>query len=139
MSRFAAVCLVALLPAALFAQDDPEPKARAVQPREIVVEGLPVRGGRPPRPILLPTEKHLAEVIPDANVRAAILKKVDFEKEHLVLFSWIGSGGDRISPTKSKTGEACFEFESSVDKSKGFHAHLFAIPRGAKVKVTTTR
>jgi hypothetical protein len=103
------LCLAALLlPAFMRAQDDPEPKAKAVKPREIVA-GLPGGQGSVESPTSIPSEKHLAELIADKDVQAAILKQVDFKKERLLLFSWAG-GDDRLTPVEGRRGEAAFEF-----------------------------
>jgi hypothetical protein len=133
----AALCLAALsLPAVTLADDDPEPRARAVKPREIVAAGLPAGRGSVESPTSIPGEKHLAELVPDEGVRAAILKQVDFRKERLLLFSWTG-GDDRLTPVEGKPGEATFEFVAGKARDLLTHAKLFAVPARAKVKVTS--
>jgi hypothetical protein len=57
-----ALCLALLLSTALPAREDPEPRARAVKPREIVVTGLPAGLGSYDAPTSIPSEKHLAEI-----------------------------------------------------------------------------
>lgn len=106
-----------------------------MKPREIVVAGLPTGRGSVNTPISIPSKKHLAEVVPDADVRAAILKQVDFEKERPLLFRWFG-GEDRLTLVGGKPGEAAFEFVAGERKDFVAHARLFAIPARAKVKVT---
>jgi hypothetical protein len=134
----AALCLALLLAAALPArEDDPEPRARPVKPREIVVAGLPATLGSHDAPTSIPDEKHLAEVVPNGEARKAILTEVNFRRERLLLFSWCGAVGARLTPVEGKAGEAAFEF------TPGFRARdcvqytrLFAVPARAKVKVT---
>jgi hypothetical protein len=135
----AALCLAALLIcAALHARDDdPEPKIPAVQPRAIVVRGLPREMGQFDRPASIRSERHLAEVVPNEETRRAILKQVNFEKEHLLLFCWVGSSGDRLRPAKGKAGEATFELAHGEEGKINYHAKLFAIPARAKVVVKT--
>src|SRR5262249_33123935 len=137
MLRYAtALCLAALLmPAVMRGDDDPEPRPRAVKPREIVVAGLPTGRGSVESPNSIPSEKHLAEVVPNEDVRAAILKQVDFRRERLLLFSWFG-GRDSLTPVEGKPGEAVFEFVAGKRKDYVAHAKLFAIPTRARVKVT---
>jgi hypothetical protein len=133
----AALSLALLLTTALAARDDdPEPKARAVKPREIPATGLPAGRGSYDAPISIPSEKHLAELVPDRDARAAILKQVDFKKERLLLFSWSGSGGDGVTPALGKAGEANFHYAGGKTSDLVRHARLFAIPARAKVKVT---
>jgi hypothetical protein len=138
MPKYAAIlCLAAPLScAALHARDDdPEPKLPAVQPREIVVRGLPREMGQFDRPTSIRSERHLAEVVPNEETRRAILKQVNFNKERLLLFCWNGSIGDRLKPAKSGAGEANFEFTGGREDKAGYHAKLFAIPARAKVVV----
>ena len=129
-------CLALLLAAALVAGDDPEPKARAVQPREIAVAGLPRVNGQYDKPISIASERHLAEQVSDEAVRATILKQVNFRKERLLLFSWFGSPRDSLQPAPSKAGEANFEITRAITKKAVLQARLFAVPAKARVKVT---
>jgi hypothetical protein len=139
MLKYAALCLALLMPAVVVARDDdPEPRTRAVKPREIVVAGLPTGRGDVNTPISIPGEKRLAELVPNEDVRAAILKQVDFRKERLLLFRWFG-GEDRLTPVEGKPGEAAFEFITGKAKDLAAHAKLFAVPARAKVKVTPAR
>src|SRR5215211_851273 len=111
MPKYAALCLAMLMTAVLVAaDDDPEPRARAVKPREIVVAGLPLGRGRYDAPTSIPSEKHLAELVPDREVRAAILKQVDFGKERLLLFSWTGKVGGEVRPKGGNARVAVFEY-----------------------------
>src|SRR4051812_3050590 len=107
MPKYAAALCLALLPSLCAADDDPEPRPKAVKPREIVVAGLPTGRGSVENPTSISSEKHLAELIPGKEVRAAILEQVDFRKERLLLFSWCG-GLDRLTPVAGKPGEATF-------------------------------
>ena len=139
MPKYATGLLLAapllLLPALMRADDaDPEPRARAVKPREIVVAGLPTGEGNVHTPISIPSEKHLAEVLADRDVRAAILKQVDFRKEKLLLFRWFG-GRDSLTPVEGGPGLAAFEYVRGKSKDLAAHAKLFAIPARAKVVV----
>ena len=108
-----------------------------MKPREIVVAGLPTGRGSVERPTSIPSEKHLAELIADKDVQAAILKQVDFKKERLLLFRWAGSGFDRLTPVAGQPGEATFEFVAGPSDEILTHAKLFAVPAKAKVKVTS--
>jgi hypothetical protein len=136
MPKYAALFLALILSPSLHARDDdPEPKAKAVKPREIVVAGLPAGRGSVESPTSIPSEKRLAELVPNEDARAAILKQVDFKKERLLLFSWAG-GEDRLTPVEGKPGEAAFEFVAGLSDEILTHAKLFAVPIKAKVKVT---
>jgi hypothetical protein len=130
-----------LLPAGAPAADaDPEPPARAVKPREVVVRTRLAGGvGNVIAPLRIRSARALAELLVNEEARAALLKQVDFKKEHLLLFSWSGSGGDRLTAAESKAGEANFEFSAGFTDDLRRHAKLFAIPAKAKVKITNRK
>jgi hypothetical protein len=133
----AAFLLIACAP---FAPGDEkaEPKdPKAPKAREITVAGkLPQVRGLFDKPTQITTEKELEKSIPDKDTRAAILKKVDLKKEHLVLFAWGGSGGDRLGFTVSKDGKTVtFTRTQGLTDDLRYHVKLFAIPKGAKYKV----
>jgi hypothetical protein len=134
MKNIAALCLAIVFVPALAAEDDPEPKARAVKPREIVV-GLPVGVGQIDAPISIPSEKDLVGLVPDKESRAIILKTVDFNKERLLLFWWHGGVGDRLVPLVGKPGEASFEYALTHARRGTYQARLFAVPARAKLKM----
>jgi hypothetical protein len=137
-------CLAALLlntaslPPSLANDTSPEPTANT-KARAIEVKGLPTGRGDYDKPTRITTEKELAKAIPDKEVRAAILKQADLKKEHLLLFIWSGSGGDRLSLKDENKGEVTFEFTHGLRSDLRPHAHLFAIPAKSKFKVTVKR
>lgn len=138
LKNVVAMCTTILLLPALAAREaDPEPKTKPVQPREIVVAGLPQMRGRPDAPYSIASEKDLAGMIADREARAAILKRVDFRKERLLLFSWQGEVDDRLTPLAGNAGEANFEHAYTPSRRAVHYAKLFAVPARAKVKVTT--
>jgi hypothetical protein len=109
MPKYVALCLAALLlPAAVLARDDdPEPRPRPAKPRAIRGVGpIPATRGSYDRPTRITTAKQLGEVVNDRKAEAAILKAVDFGKEHLLLFCWSGSRADSLAPAEGKVGEA---------------------------------
>lgn len=120
-----------LVPALTAADTDPKP----VKARALTAANLPGGLGKVETPLRFASEKELAVRVPDAAQRAAIVKQVDFEKEHLVLFSWSGSGGDKLAPTEGKPGEAAFVYTAGFTDDLRRHAHLFAVPAKAKVLV----
>lgn len=122
------------LVAPLLLADDVEPKdPNAPVARAIDTAGLklPGRRGALDRPTKITTQEELKSAIPDADTRAALLKKVDLKKEYLLLFAWSGSGGDRVSLKvgKGKSGpEAVFSYARGRTRDLRQHAKLFAIP-----------
>jgi hypothetical protein len=130
-----------MYPAAIllaFVASDPEPEVKPTKPRELAAAGFAFAPGQPTEPRRISTEKELAAVLADKAARAALLKKVDLRKEHLLLFTWAGSGGDRVEPAAgaAKAGEAAFIYRPGVTFDLVQHTKLFAIPARAKPKVT---
>ena len=135
--RLAALLVAAtLLPVAAPArEDDPEPPPPKVEAREIEVKtGLKIRGpfGDPVR---VKTKEQLTAVLGNKQVEAAILAKVKLGREHLLIFSWVGSGEDRLTAAKGKDGEIVFEFVAGEASEVVLNERLFAVPARAKVTV----
>jgi hypothetical protein len=137
LERLAALLAAAtLLPVAAPArEDDPEPPPPKVEAREIEVKtGLKIRGpfGDPVR---VKTKEQLTAVLGNKQVEAAILAKVKLGREHLLIFSWAGSGMDQLTATKGKDGEIVFEHVYGETCDYVLHSRLFAVPARAKVTV----
>ncbi len=142
VTYFAALCLASTsLPA----------KATAAQPAaEVpVVVGLPVKfdrgiptvsgnvltddkylfgGERSPRSSVLQTAEE-AEKLYGKDGLAELQKRVDFAKQSVRIFKWIGSGGDQLTYEVSKTKplEITFTRELGTRKDIRWHLHVYAI------------
>jgi hypothetical protein len=141
MPKYAALLFLVILSATLHARDDdPEPKPKAVKPRAIIKFGpvLSARGSYD-KPTRVTTQKQLLDVVGKENAGGAIMKAVDFRKEHLLLFCWSGSRGDLLEPADGKAGEANFTFTPGKEKNNALHVGTYAVPAKAKVKVTLAR
>ncbi len=83
------------------------------------------------KPLKITTEAELAKVTPDTAL-AGLKKQVDFKKEYLLVFTWAGSGGDRMTVTveKGKKGpEAVFKRTLGRTNDLRRHQKLFVLPR----------
>ena len=134
--RTAVAILLAAVAVCAAAAD--EPKKEAV--REIKVKGLPEPGPAAQfgKPLEIADAEGLARAVPDEAARAAVTKEVDFKTEKLVLFSWSGSGGDKLTfkVEKGKEGpEVVFSLTPGKTDDLRRHVHLYAVPRDAKVKL----
>jgi hypothetical protein len=132
----AALCLLLLVATLSYAGDALGAKGKGAKPRRIRSGPVFAVRGSHDRPTLIATEKELREAVRDRMAEAAILKQVDFRKEHLLLFCWSGSRGDLLVPAEGKAGEANFTFTPGKEKNNALHVGLFAVPARAKVKVT---
>ncbi|MBY0228478.1 MAG: hypothetical protein K2W96_04270 [Gemmataceae bacterium] len=125
-----------LLVAALLAAD-PEPTPKAVKPRELTGLTMNAAPAGPDKPWRLDgDERRLRAAIPDKATREALMKAADLKKEEVLVFSWTGSGGDRLVPAEGKAGEAAFTYTPGKSGDKARHLKFFAVPAKARVKVT---
>jgi len=104
-------------------------------PREIKVKGFAKIFLKATEFERITSDKELEKFIADADVRADIAKACDFTKENLVLFSWRGSGQDKITAVTGKDGVAEFEYRAGFTRDLRSHLKLFAIPAKAKIHV----
>jgi hypothetical protein len=86
------------------------------------------------KPTEIASADELAKAIPDEDAVAKIKKDVDFAKVKLVLFSWQGSGGDKLTFSTEKD-DVTFAFKAGLTRDLRPHLHLFAVPKDAKVKM----
>ena len=124
---FALICL--MMPLSL-------PAGEPGKVRELDTKTLKIdfAKGRITAPKVITTAEELDKAIPDAE---AIKKQVDFGKEKLVLFAWGGSGGDRLSVKLDTEGKVSAVLTYRLGLTRDFrrHVHLYAIPKGAEVKI----
>lgn len=138
--RFAILSLsfAAALAAAQEPKDDKAPKARELDVKDLKVEASATGLLKPKK---ITSEKELAEEIKDKVSRDAVAKKVDFDKEYVLLFKWSGSGGDKLSMTvkKDTTGkeDAVFTVTRGLTRDLRPHIKLFAVPKGIGHKMGT--
>lgn len=93
-----------------------------------------------PKPVEITTANDLANAkqFADDASRTAIKKQVDFEKEKLVVFTWSGSGGDRLTPeVKVQNGKTTIVFLYKVGFTDDFRQHgkVYAVQKDAAVEV----
>ncbi len=121
--------LLLILPLALVAGE-------AGKLREIDIKGvkLGMSRGKVTEPTVIANAEDLAKSPILGAIEEKVKKEVDFTKEKLVLFAWAGSGGDKLSAAlKDKT--VTFTHTPGLTRDLRAHAHLFAVPKDAEVKV----
>ncbi len=90
-------------------------------------------------PRVITNADELYQAIGDADAAAVINGQIDFSKETLLYFKWVGSGEDRINITTANTAnglEATFVIRPGMTLELSPHHHLFAISNDAMWKVT---
>jgi hypothetical protein len=80
----------------------------------------------------------LGDTFPDKASQEAIAKQVDFAKEKVLMFWWMGPSTDRLTPQVIDDGLLELHYRYGPDKGPPKeHFYLFAVPRGTKWKVVT--
>ena len=106
--------------------------------RQLDVKGLTIKAAQKsfagPRAIASADE--LDKAVPAAD---AIKKSIDFTKDKLLLFTWSGSGGDKLTAKTDDAGNAVFTFQGGLTRDLRPHVHLFAIPKAAEFKIERGR
>jgi hypothetical protein len=105
--------------------------------KEIATKDLKVtfpKGGKATEPTEIKTADDLAKSPVLKDSADDIKKQVDFAKEKLVLFTWSGSGGDRIIPVENTAGG--FIHSLGLTRDLRMHVKLFVVPKDAEVKVS---
>jgi hypothetical protein len=89
-------------------------------------------------PAIVTTAEELAKNAVVGKAADEIKKKLDFDKEKLVVFAWSGSGGDKLGGelnTADKKTTALFKLTPGLTRDLRQHIHLFVVPKDAEVKV----
>ena len=103
-----------------------------------LIEAIPAHPGPFGPPVSIANEDQLTAAIPDRSAFDAVAKAVDFSRQQLLLFSWSGSGGDRlIAEPKVEAGMTTIdlEFEFGLTDDIREHQALLAISKDARWQI----
>lgn len=122
--RLAALMMVC---AAVVVAQDPEPKD--IKARELKIKNLRIEGTEAGKvkPTKIANAEELAKAVSNKETQDAIKKEVDFTKEYVLLFTWGGSGGDKLD-FKVEGTEAVFSVKRGLTRDLRRHVKLYAIP-----------
>jgi len=138
-TRLLALAVCGLMLPLTAAAEKPKEEKKDAAIREIDTKGLKLpisRDGNVNKPTTITSPEELAKAVPDEEAQAKIKKEVDFAKQQLLLFSWSGSGGDKLSfATVEGKNEVMFAFKKGLTLDLRAHAHLFVLPKGTAWKV----
>jgi hypothetical protein len=122
-----------LLAVALLARAaDPEPyDPKAMRVREVTLPalGLPKAAAFP---LKVTGSTDLAKVSSSKATQEELKKNTNFAKEYLLIFSWAGSGGDRLSYRTEKGDKGpVVVFTLTRGRTKDLHRHqmAYAVPK----------
>jgi RNA polymerase sigma factor (sigma-70 family) len=109
--------------------------------REISLKGLPV-AERPNKdfgpPTVLSNSKELAKAIPDESWQETIGKQVNFDREVLLFFIWLGSSQDRLIVSEQKKAkQVVIRYEPGDASDLRTNVRLYAIAKDAAWRIDT--
>lgn len=131
MLKKCGLCVLALMMISALDLSADENKKDVV--RKLNVKGVaPNRRGRPNKPTVLKTADEMSKAIKSKDVVARLQKEVDFEKQNVLLFSWAGSGQDKLSFIVAKENVVVFQFQRGRTRDLRPHVHAFAINKDTK-------
>jgi hypothetical protein len=150
--RYLAIVVVLLAATDAFAAD--KSVAREIPSKELKIIAAIPKGTSAASPSVITSADGLPKMSalgPDSV--NALRKQIDFDNEQLVVFWWAGSAADRLDATretivekKTVTGtktvierkiSVTFIFAPGLAGNSRTHLRLFAVPKGAEVKVET--
>jgi len=101
--------------------------------REVVLKDakLAVKNAKPGQPMKIASKEDLAKMIEAEDAQAALAKEIDFDKEYALIFTWSGSGGDRLVANAEKDTVA-FSIIPGRTKDLRGHTRVYAVVKDAK-------
>ncbi len=113
-------------------KDEPKEKPSLELP---VLKGVKAKDGKPSEPTVIKSEDDLMKAFGEDGVKEY---KIDFKKEYLALFSWSGSGQDKLThATETKDGKTTVTTTYAPGRTRDLVPHfaLIKLPVGAEWKM----
>jgi len=115
--------------AAIDAKEDKTVLVRELELKDAKLEAK--KGAKPGQPVKVTSKEDLAKAVEDKDTADAITKIVDFDKDYVLIFTWAGSGGDKLTATAEKDA-VVFTIKRGLTKDLRQHARVFAVAKDAK-------
>jgi hypothetical protein len=131
-----AICALGLLLPLGTLADEPKDKKSDEIPalKELSAKGVKfVENGKVTAPTVVKSAKELANVMADKDEQKRVEKEVNWDKQYLLVFSWGGSGGDKLS-SDVKGKEALFTYKPGLTRDFRMHMRLYAVRTGVDWK-----
>lgn len=130
------LCALLLISPMLYADKVEPDDPKAPKPRELKLVNIAGagRGAFGAKPNKVTTAEELAKMVSGKEAVEQITKQVDLKKEYLVVFSWSGSGGDKIDFTTKEGKEGpvvTFNYTRGLTRDLRTHFKVFALPNKA--------
>lgn len=90
----------------------------------------PRKDGGVDKPMKVTTKEELASTVKDVDTQDAIAKVVDFDKEYVLIFTWGGSGADKLTAASEKD-VVTFTLKRGLTKDLRQHAPIYALAKEA--------
>jgi len=135
-----AICAASLLlPLGTWADGPKDKKGDEIPAlRELSAKGVKeVEEGRALKPTVVKNAKELAKVMTDEAEQARVNKEVNWDKQFLLVFSWGGSGGDKLTSEVKKgkdAPEVVFRYVPGKTFDLRMHTRLYAVRNGVTWK-----
>ena len=110
------------------AVDDKKELAREVVLKDVK---LVLKEAKPGQPVKIASKEDLAKALEDKDAQGALAKEIDFDKEFALVFTWSGSGGDRLVANVEKD-TVMFSIRRGRTKDLRGHARVYALAEGTK-------
>lgn len=101
--------------------------------REVVLKDvkLAIKDGKPGVPTKIASKDDLAKLVEGKDAQDALAKEIDFDKEYALVFTWSGSGGDRLVANVEKD-TVMFSIKRGMTKDLRMHARVYALGKDTK-------
>ena len=98
---------------------------------------LGMKAGKVAEPTKIESAEELTTAIADEATRTKLAKKIDFEKQVLIIFTWAGSGQDQLSyeVAESYPEQIFFRYQRGFTKDRRSHQYVFVLRKNVKWSV----
>ena len=109
-------------------KDEKKEIFRQLELKEAKIE--PRKAGGVDKPMKVTSKEELAIAVKDVDTQDAIANVVDFDKEYVLIFTWGGSGADKLTAASEKD-VVTFTLKRGLTKDLRQHAPVFVLSKEA--------
>jgi len=130
-----------LLNIAVAAEPDTTPR-KPIAIRKISTDSLPNNfwdyKKKVDQPLIIESVEQLEKDFDDKGFLAKVKLLADLSKDRLIVFTWSGSGGDKLELVSGDTmnmGNTTFAYKRGLTRDLRQHTHIYVMPQGTKFDV----
>ncbi len=109
-------------------KDEKKELVRQLELKEAKIE--PRKAGGVDKPMKVTSKEELAIAVKDVDTQDAIANVVDFDKEYVLIFTWGGSGADKLTAVSEKD-VVTFTLKRGLTKDLRQHSPIYALAKEA--------